>query len=71
MMYIEGDWETVDTLKDIVRVIKKHYNSELAEELNEQIEQLIDAFKDRIEQMQEEIDSLRYYDYDDDDCYND
>ena len=70
-MYIEGDWETVDTLKDIVRVIKKHYNSELAEELNEQIEQLIDAFKDRIEQMQEEIDSLRYYDYDDDDCYND
>ena len=71
MMYIEGHWETVDTLRDISRVIREYYNRELADEMDEQVEQLIDAFNDRIEQLQEEIDSLRYYDYDDDDCYDD
>ena len=35
MMYIEGHWETVDTLQDIVRVIREYYNRELADAMEE------------------------------------
>lgn len=35
MMYIEGHWETVNTLEDVVRVIREYYNDELATELEE------------------------------------
>ena len=37
MMYIEGHWETVDTLEDVVRVIREYYNNELADALDELI----------------------------------
>lgn len=37
MMYIEGHWETVDTLQDIVRVVREYYNCELADAMEELI----------------------------------
>lgn len=39
MMNIEGHWETVNTLEDIARVIREYYNSELANTLEELIEE--------------------------------
>lgn len=38
MMYIEGRWETVDTLEDIVRVVREYYNYELADKMDELLE---------------------------------
>ena len=40
MMYIEGHWETVETLQDISRVIECYYNHELASKLDELIEEV-------------------------------
>ena len=37
MMYIEGHWETVDTLSDISRIVREYYNYELADVLDELI----------------------------------
>lgn len=36
-MYIEGHWETVDTLSDISRIVREYYNYELADVLDELI----------------------------------
>ena len=46
MIRIEGHWETLDTLKDVSRVIREYYNEELADELDgfikEQEEYIVD-----------------------------
>jgi hypothetical protein len=34
MIYIEKHWETVDSLRDISRIIREYYNRELADELD-------------------------------------
>ena len=34
MMYIEGYWETVDSFRDVVRIIREYYNRELADEMD-------------------------------------
>jgi hypothetical protein len=39
MIRIEGHWETLDTLKDVSRVIREYYNRELADELDIFIEE--------------------------------
>lgn len=70
MMYINGHWETVDTLEDIARVIREYYNPELADEMELQIERMIDAFNNKIESLEEEIWSLEDA-LEDDDLYND
>lgn len=54
MMYIEGHWETVDTLKDIARVIREYYNYELADAMEELIPD-----SDNIEADLEELENLR------------
>lgn len=52
MLLINGYWENVETLDDVSRVVREHYNRELADKLDE----LID--------MQEfEIEELREYKY--------
>lgn len=38
MIRIEGHWETLDTLKDVSRVIREYYNRELADEMDKLIE---------------------------------
>ena len=39
MMYIEGHWETVTSLEDVARIIREYYNRELADKLDELIEE--------------------------------
>ena len=38
MMYIEGHWETVNSLQDISRIIREYYNRELADKMDSFIE---------------------------------
>ena len=70
MMYIEGHWESVDTLDDIIKVIREYYNPELADELELQIERMVDAFNNKIEELEYSIWSLED-ELEDDDLYND
>lgn len=70
MMYIEGHWESVDTLDDIIKVIREYYNPELADEIESQIESMVDAFNNKIESLEDEIWSLEDA-LEDDDLYND
>lgn len=67
MMHIEGHWETVNNLEDVARVVREYYNEELADKMIELIDQLVDAFTNKIENLEEQI-----YPYnDDDDWYDD
>ena len=61
MMYIEGHWENVDTLEGIVKIVREHYNSELADRMDWLIDEMIDSFNDEIEELKDQI-----YSYDDD-----
>lgn len=70
MMYIEGHWESVDTLDDIIKVVREYYNPELADELGLQIERMVDAFNNKIESLEYEIWSLED-ELEDDDLYDD
>lgn len=70
MMYIEGHWESVDTLDDIIKVIREYYNPELADELESQIESMVDAFNSKIEELEYSIWSLED-ELEDDDLYDD
>ena len=65
MMRIEGHWETVDSLQDVIKIVREYYNEELADRADELLLDLIDGFRTRIEE-------LTYYDDGwDDDVYND
>ena len=69
MMYINGHWETVDTLEDVVKIIRENYSEELADKMDELLEQMFDAYNNRIEELTEQIYTYDYYDYDyDDNC---
>lgn len=67
MMYIEGHWETINTLEDVVRVIREYYNSELADAADEMIEALVYAYNNKIEELEDYI----YSSEDDEDWYDD
>lgn len=67
MMYIEGHWETVDTLEDITRVVREYYNPELADKMDYLLEQTFDAFTNKIEELVEQINQCVHDDWDDDD----
>ena len=54
MMYIEKHWETIDDLRDISRIIREYYNRELADELDE----LIDEQEAYIDDLKNEIINL-------------
>ncbi len=51
MININGHWENVNTLQDVVRIIREYYNEELANKTDELLEQLVNAFEDRIEEV--------------------
>lgn len=51
MINIEKHWETIDSLRDVSRVIREYYNRELADELDkfiEEQEEYIDELKNDI-----------------------
>lgn len=64
MMYIEGHWETVNTLRDISRIIREYYNRELADEMDK----LIKIQDDEIHYLQLELLNAPIYDNADDWC---
>lgn len=61
MMYIEGHWETVDTLSDISRIVREYYNYELADVLDELIEttKISDYGLERAQELEEIIAQIR------------
>lgn len=52
MIRIEGHWETLDTLKDVSRVIREYYNEELADRMDELLESTT-IVNDEIERLNE------------------
>lgn len=54
MIYIEKHWETIDNLRDISRIVREYYNCELADELDE----LIDEQEGYIDDLKNEIINL-------------
>jgi hypothetical protein len=53
-MYIEGHWETVESLEDVANVIREYYNRELADALD----MLIDEQEGYIDDLKNEIINL-------------
>ena len=49
MILINGNWESVETLRDVSRVVREYYNRELADELDE----LIDVQEFEVEEFKE------------------
>lgn len=49
MLSINGNWESVETLRDASRVVREYYNRELADEIDE----LIDMIDFKIEELEE------------------
>lgn len=61
MMHIEGHWETVDTLDDVVRVIGEYYNYELADKMKELMESIIVANdeRERLDELEMVVQQIR------------
>lgn len=59
-MYIEKHWETVDSLRDVSRVIREYYNRELADELDK----FIEIQEEEIKTLENDIINLECYLYD-------
>lgn len=54
MMYIEGHWETINDLNEAARIVREYYNDELADKIEELIEEV------RHPKDSEELEELRY-----------
>lgn len=61
MMYIEGHWETVDSLEDVVRVIREYYNYELADKMDDLIESISisNDERERLDELEIVIQQIR------------
>ena len=61
MMRIEGHWETVDSLDDVVRVIGEYYNYELADKMKELMESIIVANdeRERLDELDTVVQQIR------------
>lgn len=61
MIYIEGHWETVDDLQDVIRIIREYYNYELADKMEELMESIIvaDDERERLDELEMVIQQIR------------
>lgn len=61
MMYIEGHWETVNTLSDISRIIREYYNDELADKMDELLAstKISDYELERLEELEMVMQQIR------------
>ena len=57
----------VNTLEDVSKVIREYYNPELADKMDYLLEQMFDAFTNKIEELTEQVNPFVYDDWDDDD----
>lgn len=65
MILINNNWEKADTLQDIAKILKEHYNYELGETMElllendsddlECLKNSLDSAKDAIEELQDQI----------------
>lgn len=64
MIFINGHWEIVKDLHSISKIIREHYNPELADEIEQFIPQYTneeyEALEDDFLEAQHEIDILEY-----------
>lgn len=65
MMNIEGHWETVNSLEDVSKIIREYYNHELADKMDELIEEIKptdchydDSYVEELEDVIEQIRNL-------------
>ena len=63
MIYIDGHWEQIDTLRDISRIIREYYNEELAARADEIFDNFINMVNDEIEELEYQIDVWEANDY--------
>ena len=61
MMYIEGHWENVDSLDDVVKVIREYYNYEIADRMKELMESIIVASdeRERLDELEMVLQQIR------------
>lgn len=61
MIYIEGHWESINTLEDVVRVIRENYSYELADALEELIPEdgIATGDLEELEELRGIIDEIR------------
>lgn len=61
MIRIEGHWETVDTLSDVSRVIREYYNEEIADKLDELVEdyESQENYEEQVRELEDIIDQIR------------
>lgn len=61
MIYIEGHWESIDSLGDVSRVIREYYNDELADILDEFIpdSKFLEADLEELEDLREIVHEIR------------
>lgn len=61
MMWIEGHWETVNTLSDISRIIGEYYNDELADKMDELLAstKISDYELERLEELEMVMQQIR------------
>lgn len=51
MVLVNGCYEPVDTLDDVVKIIRENYNEELADRMNELLDELFDSFNSEIQRF--------------------
>lgn len=61
MICIEGHWETADTFQDISRIIREYYNEELADKLDELVEdyESQENYAEQVNELEDIIDQIR------------
>lgn len=60
MMNIEGHWEVANDLQDVSRIIREYYNPELANKIDELIEEItIESIKSYVEELENIIEEIR------------
>lgn len=61
MMYVEGHWETVNTLSNISRIIREYYNDELADKMDELLAstKISDYELERLEELEMVMQQIR------------
>lgn len=61
MLHIEGHWETVDSLRDVSRIIREYYNSELADEVDRLVEnyEVQEKYEEQVRELEDVIDQIR------------
>lgn len=67
MILVNGNWEMVADVEDVSRVIREYYNSDLADELDKIVDNLVQEiyssntdYEDMLEYKNDVIDNLNY-----------